>query len=298
MATRNRTLVFTQYRNEKKSFRKTPVKREGTKDKLLQEPKSYELEDIEQGKKDTPPPSWMSLIDDINYDISRIKTKMNELSECHKKHLLPQFGVDDRVEDEQSIEILTEHITKMFQQAQLKVQRIGGDGIKKQEESIKKNVQSSLASQLQELSVVFRKNQKDYLQRKGRQQQNRMFSIEDGTDQDEDFSVSFTDAQQKALSSADETVTQRVRDIQQIAKSIKELATIFNDLAFLVIEQGTILDRIDFNIEQTHDNVNSAVTSLVKTRDSQKSYRNKLLMMLLCLGILIMVIVILLKAFL
>jgi hypothetical protein len=52
----------------------------------------------------------------------------------------------------------------MFQQAQGKIQRIGGDSIHKQEEPIKKNIQSNLASQLQDLSVQFRKAQKDYLQ--------------------------------------------------------------------------------------------------------------------------------------
>ena len=37
---------------------------------------------------------------------------------------------------------------------------------------------------------------------------------------------------------------------EDIAKSIEELATIFKELAVLVIDQGTILDRIDFNMEQ------------------------------------------------
>jgi syntaxin 16 len=36
---------------------------------------------------------------------------------------------------------------------------------------------------------------------------------------------------------------------------MNELAVIFKELSTLVIEQGTILDRIDFNIEQAHVNV-------------------------------------------
>ena len=34
------------------------------------------------------------------------------------------------------------------------------------------------------------------------------------------------------------------------AQSIEELSDIFKELAVLVIDQGTILDRIDFNMEQ------------------------------------------------
>ena len=35
-----------------------------------------------------------------------------------------------------------------------------------------------------------------------------------------------------------------------LAQSIEELSEIFKELAVLVIDQGTILDRIDFNMEQ------------------------------------------------
>ncbi len=101
---------------------------------------------------------------------------VGELSEAHKSSLLPQFGLDDKVDDDQqTVEVLTSHITKvrlilmtltfeMFQTAQNKVQRIGAEGVNKQEEPIKKNLQSAFASQLQEYSVQFRKMQKDYLQ--------------------------------------------------------------------------------------------------------------------------------------
>jgi syntaxin 16 len=72
---------------------------------------------------------------------------------------------------------------------------------------------------------------------------------------DKDFKVTFTDGQMKQVAQMDDLVSQRQRDIKQIAKSINEIAAIFKDLAVLVIEQGTMLDRIDFNIEQTQHHV-------------------------------------------
>lgn len=42
----------------------------------------------------------------------------------------------------------------------------------------------------------------------------------------------------------------RDQEIQHIARSIEELSQIFKELAVLVIDQGTVLDRIDFNMEQ------------------------------------------------
>ena len=46
-------------------------------------------------------------------------------------------------------------------------------------------------------------------------------------------------------------ISEREREILEIAKSINELALLFKDLQMMVIDQGTVLDRIDYNIEQT-----------------------------------------------
>jgi syntaxin 16 len=37
--------------------------------------------------------------------------------------------------------------------------------------------------------------------------------------------------------------------VRKIAESIKELGDIFKELSTLIIDQGTILDRIDYNLE-------------------------------------------------
>ena len=54
---------------------------------------------------------------------------------------------------------------QMFQQTKAKIKGIGSEKVgSAQEEQVKINLQQSLAHQLQELSVTFKKNQKDYLQ--------------------------------------------------------------------------------------------------------------------------------------
>jgi syntaxin 16 len=55
--------------------------------------------------------------------------------------------------------------------------------------------------------------------------------------------------------------------ITQIANSVNDLAQMFRDLSALVVEQGTILDRIDYNIEATSHNVDAAVKELVGVRE-------------------------------
>jgi syntaxin 16 len=42
-------------------------------------------------------------------------------------------------------------------------------------------------------------------------------------------------------------------EINNLVTSINDLAVLFKELSVLVIEQGTILDRIDYNIEEALD---------------------------------------------
>ncbi len=68
---------------------------------------------------------------------------------------------------------------------------------------------------------------------------------------------------QKRLSSNDAAIAQREREINEIAKGIIELADIFKDLQMMIIDQGTMLDRIDYNIENMKVNVKEAEKELV-----------------------------------
>ena len=75
----------------------------------------------------------------------------------------------------------------------------------------------------------------------------------------------------KHLRSNDVAIAQREREINDIAKGIIELADIFKDLQAMVIDQGTMLDRIDYNVERMAVDVKGAEKELVVVRCVQKS---------------------------
>ena len=54
----------------------------------------------------------------------------------------------------------------------------------------------------------------------------------------------------------------RDRELTEIAKSIAQLAELFKDLSALVIDQGTLLDSVEYNIEQTAVQMEEAVREL------------------------------------
>ena len=90
-------------------------------------------------------------------------------------------------------------------------------------------------------------------------------------------------------------VNQRDEEITRIATSIEELAQIFKELAVLVIDQGTILDRIDFNMESAVEHAKEGVKQLVTANDHQKNALPMRCIIVLVVLIAIMLIVLVVK---
>ena len=58
------------------------------------------------------------------------------------------------------------------------------------------------------------------------------------------------------------TIRRRDAEITQIAESITELADLFRDMSNLVVEQGTVLDSVEYNVEMTSRELEGAVEEL------------------------------------
>lgn len=116
------------------------------------------------------------------------------------------------------------------------------------------------------------------------------------SDADRSFSQSTLQAtQQRLLSSNDAEITQREREIEDIAQGIIELADIFRDLQAMVIDQGTMLDRIDYNVENMATDVKAADKELVVAAGYQKKTTKRKIILLLLLIIAGMIILLVIK---
>ena len=83
------------------------------------------------------------------------------------------------------------------------------------------------------------------------------------SDADKSFSQrTLLQTAQKHRQTNDTTIIQREQEINDIAKGIIELADIFKDLQTMVIDQGTMLDRIDYNVEKMAVDVKEAEKEL------------------------------------
>ena len=235
------------------------------------------------GMSSTLPPAWVDFSEEASADIAAIKDKLRELSSAHAKALLPTFddvgGAEDHV-----VEVVTNEITRLFKRCEGRLRRLGeraADGADAEETRVVKNVQTKLATEAHRLSVVFRKTQKEYLQRL-QQQEGRgpggagvddIFANAGANAEHDDVDPGFSAQQMRRVDRVEAHSYERDREVVHILSSVNDLAGVMKDLSVLIIDQGTVLDRIDYNCEMVAVTVEEGRKQLAKAEDYQKNSR-------------------------
>ncbi|XP_022235381.1 syntaxin-1A-like, partial [Limulus polyphemus] len=93
-----------------------------------------------------------------------------------------------------------------------------------------------------------------------------------------------------------EDIEARHADIIKLEKSIKELHDMFMDMAMLVESQGDLVDRIEYQVQQSGDHVEGARTQLIEAQEYQRRARRKKII-LFVIGIILLTVVILIIVF-
>lgn len=89
--------------------------------------------------------------------------------------------------------------------------------------------------------------------------------------EDDEFSdMGLSNNQISELKRSEHLTAEREREIRQVVESVNELAQIMKDLSVLVIDQGTIVDRIDHNIQNVAASVEEGFKQLQKAERSQR----------------------------
>ncbi|KAI0124355.1 SNARE domain-containing protein [Xylariales sp. AK1849] len=268
---------------------------------------------------DLLPPRWADISDEVTDLLADIARKSQTLERLHQKHVLPGFNDEEaKKAEEGEIERLTQSITKGFHECHRciqKVEQMVREGnMTRAEETMAKNIQISLATRVQDASAGFRKKQSAYLKKLRGMSGLGAASPADRSstpmasnyaadpslqesDADKSYSQSALQAttHQRMLHSNDAVIMQREREIEDIAQGIIELSDLFRDLQNMVIDQGTMLDRIDYNVERMATDVKGAEKELVIASGYQKKTTKRKIILLLILIIAGMVIVLVIK---
>ncbi|XP_064612130.1 syntaxin [Liolophura sinensis] len=249
-------------------------------------------------------------VEEIREMINKIASNVDEVKKKHSA-ILSAPHTDEKMKEE--LEELMSDIKKTANKVRGKLKVIE-QNIEQEEHSnkssadlrIRKTQHATLSRKFVEVMNDYNACQIDYRERcKGRIQRQLEITGKTTTDEElEDMLESgkgnpaiFTqgiimETQQAKQTLAD--IEARHADIIKLENSIRELHDMFLDMAMLVESQGEMIDRIEYNVEQAVDYIETAKMDTKKAVKYQSKARRKKIMIIICVIVLLGVIALIL----
>ena len=223
----------------------------------------------------------------VNNIIEDLLTNFASLKSFQQERIKPKF-IDEEIENKRLDNEINKLILKMMKKIKFCEALIKMIKNQKNEkntilEKLKYNIKMFLIEKIQNFSNEFRKNQQQYLKYL------KDMGISSNTNNDNEKSIDqfneLDDEKKNFLYTQEDDKYQQIKkrdeDISVLAKSIDELSGIFKDLQNIVQEQGTILDRIDYNINISYENSQQGLKYIKKAEEHQNEscFRNVILLL-------------------
>ena len=230
----------------------------------------------------------------VNNILEDLLVNFASLKSLQSERIKPKF-IDEQKENrriEQEIQKLIIQMMKKikFCEGLTKMEKIfnnkkNGDKI---DQKVKNNIKDFLVSKIKNFSNEFRRNQQQYMkylkEMEGGDIENNNDILNhsfESLDDNEEENLNNNNFLMKQDDDFQQQMKKRNEDINALANSINELSGIFKDLQNVVQEQGTILDRIDYNIEVSYENSQKGLKFLKKAEEhqSESCFRNVILVL-------------------
>ena len=201
---------------------------------------------------------------------------------------MPKFDDQENKTLNKSIKNLVNEMTKDLKECEILIKEIINDNneidIDLNNIQIKKNMKQNILTKLNGFTRKFKLNQELYANKfhdfgidedlANTSMRNREIDLKISND--------FLSTQEN-----NEQLRRRDNELNILLDSVNELAQLFKDMQSLVMQQGTILDRIDYNIDIASVNVTKGKKSIVKADKYQKNncFRNVIIVLIICIFI-------------
>ena len=212
------------------------------------------------------PPKFVDIYINCNDLFQQLTIKYADLQEEQQKRIVPNFNESENKIMDNKIQVISQDITNKLKQCEKYIKDIKFvETNSSEEEQIKENMRINLACKLSGYTRQLQINQETYC--KNYKELNGDDDIIINTNQKKENMFMQTQIEKKRS----DHMKERNQEINQIVKSINELAQIFNEVQTLILDSGTILDRIDYNIEEAKTHVGNAKKELIKAENSMRS---------------------------
>ena len=217
------------------------------------------------------------------------------MQEKQQQRLIPKFDDQENKKLNKSIKEISTEMTQELKQCQNILKEIIYDKedlndinnfseLNATNVQIKQNMKQNIITKLNDFTKKFKLNQELYNNKFqdfviDEEMANKSFSIRKN---EEKNSNDFLSTQEN-----NEQLRRRDEDLTNLLKSVNDLAQIFKDMQTLVMEQGTILDRIDYNIDIASSNISQGKKNITKADKHMKNncFRNVIIILIVIIFI-------------
>ena len=241
-------------------------------------------------------PKYMDIYEQCDNLLKDFDIEFNKLKEEQQKRIVPNFNETESKLITQNIQMISNKMTSQLKNCKrltkdLKIYLANSD----LDENVKINMYQNLLNRLAETSRALQINEEMQLQK-----YHEFNGVEDSFFNINNFdSIETTQTQNfKSIESKKLDINKdRSKEIDQIVKTVNELKEIFQEVAEMIIFQGTILDRIDYNIYESRYNIRRGNREMEETHERLKSGCLRKTNQILIICIFIMSILIIFKFF-
>ena len=258
-------------------------------------------------------PKYMEIYEKCNNLLKDLDIEFNKLKEEQQKRIVPSFNEAESKLINQNIQMISDKMTKKlkkckFLSKELKTLLANSDI----DDNIKINMYQNLLNRLAETSRALQINEELYLQKYQElngydesffsNNQNNNIINTNNTINNNNYDSIETNQTQNFLSINNtakklDVAKERNKEIDIMVNTVNELKKIFEEVSNMVIFQGTILDRIDYNTYQSRYHIRRGNRELEETHERLKSGCLRRLNQILIFAIFIMSILIIFKFF-
>lgn len=251
-------------------------------------------------------PTMFEILKELDINISMIKSEITNLNNLYKKLIIASKS------QKKSLELLLDNlnykILKIFETCYILIKKFEylqnnykklGLNYSSSDLEILANYKKNYARKIQDNSLTFRNLQNNYIKfLKDDEDELDNLLHNDSTQNVDLIDENSTQLQQDQVQLTDpnsKMLAKRDQEISKLAMGILEISTIFKEMESLVVDQGTMLDRIDYNLQNTVQDLKQSDKELIKATSYQKRTTKCKIIFLLSLIVFALVIVVLVK---
>ena len=247
-------------------------------------------------------PRYMELYEQCNNILKDFEIEFNKLKEEQQKRIAPNFNETETKLINQNIQMISKKMTKKLKKCKYLTKDLKSSlADSTLDDYIKINMYQNLLNRLAETSRALQINEEFYLQKFHEFGDDSFFNNNENNIINNNYDSIETNQSQYFINNNSEKKLdikkERNKELDVMVNTVNELKKIFEEVSNMVIFQGTILDRIDFNTYKSRNHIRRGNRELQETHERLKSGCLRKLNRILIFAIFIMSILIIFKFF-